>query len=383
MIWLVFSAMASITALLFLSGLFRTGEGLNRKDGALAILKDQLSEIDADQERNLISGTEAAAAKVEIKRRILAAGRLATRRSPRASGRSTILASAIVVPLVAFALYSQIGSPHIESQPLASRASEILEAANLAELTQKLKTRLEADESGGPSDGWLLLGQTYMRMARYNDAVDAFEHVAVRDNAGIAALLQFAESLIAAENGVVTPQAERVIERALEMDADDPGAIFFRAQALEQNGVPDEARALLIDRLKRADRAYSWMEVFVSFANRLGEQVEKYPVNLADFLPEPQDVRGPSAADIEAAQDMSVEERRAFVRSMVDRLAARLLDDPDNLEGWLRLAEAYSVLGNIDAAQNAANKARNLAESLPETDPTRAAITARLDQIKK
>jgi cytochrome c-type biogenesis protein CcmH len=40
-------------------------------------------------------------------------------------------------------------------------------------------------------------------------------------------------------------------------------------------------------------------------------------------------------------------------------------------------------LGNIDAAQNAANKARNLAESLPETDPTRAAITARLDQIKK
>lgn len=383
MIWLVFSAMASITALLFLSGLFRTGEGLNRKDGALAILKDQLSEVDADQERNLISGTEAAAAKVEIKRRILAAGRLATRRSPRASGRSTILASAIVVPLVAFALYSQTGSPHIESQPLASRASEILEAANLAELTQKLKTRLEADESGGPSDGWLLLGQTYMRMARYNDAVDAFEHVAVRDNAGIAALLQFAESLIAAENGVVTPQAERVIERALEMDADDPGAIFFRAQALEQNGVPDEARALLIDRLKRADRAYPWMEVFVSFANRLGEQVEKYPVNLADFLPEPQDVRGSSSVDIEAAQDMSVEERRAFVRSMVDRLAARLLDDPDNLEGWLRLAEAYSVLGNIDAAQNAANKARNLAESLPETDPTRAAITARLDQIKK
>ncbi|MBK45840.1 MAG: c-type cytochrome biogenesis protein CcmI [Roseovarius sp.] len=383
MIWFVFGAMASITALLFLSGLYRKGEVLNRKDGALAILKDQLSEIDADQERNLISGTEAAAAKVEIKRRILTAGRLEARRSSGASGRSAILASAIAVPLVTFVLYSQIGSPDIKSQPLASRGAETQEAANLAELTQKLKARLEADESGGPSEGWRLLGRTYMRMGRYDAAVDAFEHVAVRDDAGIATLLQFAEALIAAENGVVTPHAERVIEQAFEMDSNDPGAIFFRAQALEQNGVPDEARALLIDRLKRADRAYPWMEVFVSFANRLGEQVEKYPVNLADFLPEPQDVRGPSAADIEAAQDMSVEERRAFVRSMVDRLAARLLDDPDNLEGWLRLAEAYSVLGNIDAAQNAANKARNLAESLPETDPTRAAITARLDQIKK
>lgn len=62
MIWLVLGAMASITALLFLSCLYRTGEVLNRKDGALVILKDQLSEIDIDQERNLISVTEGDAA---------------------------------------------------------------------------------------------------------------------------------------------------------------------------------------------------------------------------------------------------------------------------------------------------------------------------------
>ncbi|MGR3380429.1 c-type cytochrome biogenesis protein CcmI [Roseovarius indicus] len=383
MIWLVLGAMASITVLLFLSGLYRTGEVLNRKDGALVILKDQLSEIDTDQERNLISVTEADAARVEIKRRILAAGRLATRESSRASGRSTIFASAIATPLVAFALYSQIGSPQIESQPLASRASETQEAANLSELTQRLKTRLEADESGGPSDGWVLLGQTYMRMARYDDAADAFERVTFRDNADISTLLLYAEALIAAENGIVTPQAESVIERASEMDPDDPGPIFYRARILEQDGVPDEARTLLIERLKRADRAYPWMELFLSVANRLGEQVGESPVTLADFFPDSRDARRPGAADIEAAQDMSVEERSAFVRSMVDRLAARLLYDQDNLEGWLRLAEAYSVLGDFDAAQNAADNARTLAESLPETDPMRAAATARLDRINK
>jgi cytochrome c-type biogenesis protein CcmH len=285
--------------------------------------------------------------------------------------------------LVAFALYSQIGSPQIESQPLASRASETQEAANLSELTQRLKTRLEADESGGPSDGWVLLGQTYMRMARYDDAADAFERVTVRDNADISTLLLYAEALIAAENGIVTPQAESVIERASEMDPDDPGPIFYRARILEQDGVPDEARTLLIERLKRADRAYPWMELFLSVANRLGEQVGESPVTLADFFPDSRDARSPGAADIEAAQDMSVEERSAFVRSMVDRLAARLLDDQDNLEGWLRLAEAYSVLGDFDAAQNAADNARTLAESLPETDPMRAAATARLDRINK
>jgi cytochrome c-type biogenesis protein CcmH len=139
----------------------------------------------------------------------------------------------------------------------------------------------------------------------------------------------------------------------------------------------------LIERLKRADRAYPWMELFLSVANRLGEQVGESPVTLADFFPDSRDARSPGAADIEAAQDMSVEERSAFVRSMVDRLAARLLDDQDNLEGWLRLAEAYSVLGDFDAAQNAADNARTLAESLPETDPMRAAATARLDRINK
>ena len=42
---------------------------------------------------------------------------------------------------------------------------------------------------------------------------------------------------------------------------------------------------------------------------------------------------------------------------MVSRLAARLKDEPDDVEGWLRLIRSYVVLGRADAAAEAARSA--------------------------
>ena len=43
---------------------------------------------------------------------------------------------------------------------------------------------------------------------------------------------------------------------------------------------------------------------------------------------------------------------------MVDRLAARLKEDPQDLQGWMRLARAYKVIGRDDDARSALSKAR-------------------------
>jgi cytochrome c-type biogenesis protein CcmH len=83
---------------------------------------------------------------------------------------------------------------------------------------------------------------------------------------------------------------------------------------------------------------------------------------------------GPSQADIEDAGRMSDEERRAFVRTMVERLAARQEVQPDNLEGWLRLVQAYGVLGEVDRARAALARAEVLVRDLPADAPNRAAV---------
>jgi cytochrome c-type biogenesis protein CcmI len=58
------------------------------------------------------------------------------------------------------------------------------------------------------------------------------------------------------------------------------------------------------------------------------------------------------------ARDMSEDQRSTMVRSMVDRLATRLKKNGDDVEGWVRLVQAYLVLGERDKAANARSEAR-------------------------
>ena len=67
---------------------------------------------------------------------------------------------------------------------------------------------------------------------------------------------------------------------------------------------------------------------------------------------------GPTASDIAAAAGMTPSERNGMIESMVARLAERMAKDGSDVEGWLRLIRAYSVLGQRDKALAAAADAR-------------------------
>jgi len=55
---------------------------------------------------------------------------------------------------------------------------------------------------------------------------------------------------------------------------------------------------------------------------------------------------------------MSAGDRDTMIRGMVDRLAARLKQNGDDVEGWLRLVRAYVVMGDLDKAKGALSDAR-------------------------
>ena len=71
-------------------------------------------------------------------------------------------------------------------------------------------------------------------------------------------------------------------------------------------------------------------------------------------------IPGPTREDVEAASKMTGEDRMAFIRSMVERLADRLKDEPNDLKGWQRLARAYQVLGEKEKAEDARARIRAL-----------------------
>ncbi len=54
---------------------------------------------------------------------------------------------------------------------------------------------------------------------------------------------------------------------------------------------------------------------------------------------------------IDAMNALTPEQRAAQINGMIDGLAARLKDEPDDLQGWLRLIRARTVQGKIDQAR--------------------------------
>jgi cytochrome c-type biogenesis protein CcmH len=68
---------------------------------------------------------------------------------------------------------------------------------------------------------------------------------------------------------------------------------------------------------------------------------------------------GPDASQVAAAAQMAPAERNGMIEGMVARLAQRMAENSSDVDGWLRLIKAYSVLGERDKAQAAAANARS------------------------
>ena len=130
---------------------------------------------------------------------------------------------------------------------------------------------------------------------------------------------------------------------ALERSPKDWQAWIRLAQLQAEAGAPEQARAALA-----AAREHYPGAPFVL------AKIEESEAALGLAEPAP---RGPSEEDIAAASTMSQEDRDAMVRGMVDGLAARLENEPDDLEGWLMLIRSYAVLQDAPAARKAVEDA--------------------------
>ncbi|TDT72694.1 cytochrome c-type biogenesis protein CcmH [Litoreibacter halocynthiae] len=384
MIWSLFAVLSLVaTILMGMPLLRRRQEVLASSNATPAVLLDQLDELNRDLDRGVISAAEAQAAEQELKQRILSEARKPESSKVRSveDGRVALLLSAILVPVLALSYYAFNGSPEVSGIAFAKRTAERQEAAKIADLTDELSEKLASDPQGGPSEGWMLLGQTYSRMGRFVDAANAFNTVAKRPEANSAVFSMMAEALINEEQGVVTPRAEAAIDSAINLDPANPAAIFYKATALSQRGELRKAHDLLVARLDNADGFHPWMQSFLAEANRIGVEIGKAPLSMASFAPMPTDL-GPTGEDIANAQDMTEEDRQAFIRSMVDRLATRLEDEPNDLDGWMRLGNAFSVLGDTSSAVNAFERAETLLLNVPESDQRRSVVANALSGLR-
>ena len=224
-----------------------------------------------------------------------------------------------------------------------------------------LVSRLEAGLEENPEDPerWALLGRSYLALGRPADAVGAFEKALEQTSAPGAELLgEYAETLVAADDGLIAKRAEAVFAQILTMDPADPRARYYLALAQAEKGDVPGARASLEAMLRSAPADAPWRDTVFEQLQELGAQPEPPPNAVA--APPDQTQRGPTAEDVAAAEEMTPEDRAEMIRGMVDRLAGRMAENPDDFQGWLRLANAYMVLQEPAKAADALDGALKL-----------------------
>ena len=77
--------------------------------------------------------------------------------------------------------------------------------------------------------------------------------------------------------------------------------------------------------------------------------------------------KGPNAEQVQAAQQMSPQERADMIVAMVEGLAARLEDEPNDPQGWARLLRARKVLGQKEKLQADTIRMKLIFKDSPET----------------
>ena len=220
--------------------------------------------------------------------------------------------------------------------------------------------RLEQQVAAAPDDleGWLRLGRAYALSALPAKAVGAYERAVALDGDEAEIHAALAEARIEAAGGVVTEKAGADLQRALELDPGNARARFYQGLALLQSGEREQAldawSALAGDAPADAPYLPVLRERITALAEDLG-------VDVAEVLPEPataaaEPPRGPSAAQMAELQGRPPEEQAEMIRGMVKGLAARLEQQPDDVEGWRMLARSYGVLGESAKAAEAAQQ---------------------------
>lgn len=354
----------------------------------LEVYRDQLAELERDQGRGVITDEEMEAARTEISRRILAADARMLKQTAGGTAGGTagmrILAGALVIALSvgAVLLYLEFGSPGTPDLPLAQRTNLPVPGEEDQRISKQI-AELTRDAEANPADAeaWLRLAEAYRNGEMFGDSVAAYRKALSLGPVAAEINGDFAETLVMAAQGTVTPEARTLFEVMLTTFPGDPRPQFYLALGDYQAGKTREALDRWAAMIASSPADAPWQGVV---HDHLAQAAEDLDLDVAEVTPEPLPASGGGGAPVLTPEQraeieaMSPAERDAMIREMVEGLDTKLLEDPMNLEGWERLIRARMMLGDRDEAQDALNRALGAVANAPFPTRTLVELAAEL-----
>jgi cytochrome c-type biogenesis protein CcmH len=350
MIWLVFALLAGAAVLAVLVPLALKPAPDEADATDKAFYREQIAEIRRESADGRLSAADAEAARTEAARRLLRAAdepHVAQASSSRRARVVAAVATVVLVPALALPLYLAVGSAELPDMPLAQRQAVSPPQVDLAAAVARIEEHMGEHPDDGR--GWEVVAPVYLRMGRYEDAIHAYGEALRLLGPTPARHAALGEAYVIATQGDVSPAARRSFEAALALDPKDPLSRYYLGLAAAQDG--DDAKAREIWSALLADAPPG-----AGYRALVQTQIER--LNGAEPA-------GPSSAAGKAVAALPQAEQQAMIGAMVERLATRLAQNGDDVEGWLKLLRAYSVMSQRQKAQDALESARKALEKKP------------------
>lgn len=371
--WALITSISFCVAAFMLVTLRIPTQKSTHEDQEQQFYKAQLAEVERDVTRGVLLPQDAEQIHTEIARRLLHSAKNNATSDAHGSPKIWLTFSAVLTTCLltvgSLGLYQIFGAPGYDdlSQKDRIARSKELHATrpSLEEYLAQLppldvpvpnstytdlieKLRQTVAERPNDLEGHSLLAHTEASLQNFLAASIAQESV-IRlkgPDAAIEDHFDYAELLILAGRGYVSPEAEIALEQVLSLKNDHKPALYYMGLLLIQIDRPDRAFRLWQRLLAEAEADSPWLEPIRSQINgvAIAAGVTDY-----DMPPLPLK-RGPSREEIEAAGELSLEDRQTMIESMVEGLAERLSTEGGPPEEWAKLLRALSVLGRLEEA---------------------------------
>lgn len=213
----------------------------DRDQQNVIIARERLVEIESDLAAGKISQDEFALTKMELEQALLQDLEKGESPAPTSaiSGKFTLGALAVAVPLLAVSMYAFIGAPEMidfDTSKQASHTSSGQQRAmpSVAEMLARLQQRLQ--QNPGDAEGWFMLGRSYMALKEYPEAVRAYETLLKLTGDEPMVLLSLADALTMVQDGSMQGRPAELIQQALKADPVSQTALWMGGIMESQQG---------------------------------------------------------------------------------------------------------------------------------------------------
>jgi cytochrome c-type biogenesis protein CcmH len=367
--WVLAGVLSAAVALVLLAAPRRSASVA--ADPMPDLIRAELVALDSDIARGTLSAAEAAPLRAEIKRRLL-------RQPPKASnwlqGQGQLAGALIALGTVGLTLivYLTLGRPDLPDQSLDVRVSSSIELYNARPAQTNAVPKIDefADDAGKASfqdlsliaqlrdvvaarptdrEGLKLLANSEASIGNFAAAAKA--QTTANDLAGPVLtdedLALQAMWMVRAAQDLVTPEAEAVIQRALEMNPANPTALYYLGLLYLQVGRPDIAYSLW-------EEVYRGQEPDSQFVEVLTRQLPMV-AELAGTRFTPRD-------DLNAAPVIEQPDIGAMITSLQTRLAKQGGEPGE----WAMLIRSLMISGDFEGSLAALEQATNAYPDDPE-----------------